>query len=270
MNSRILALVLATIGLLLASGICASNGLAAPPTLSILAPANNAVIGNGAPVTVVYTVTNFNLTEPGNGTSPDSGHVDVFVDGSLTQVTADNTIVLSLPSGPHAIRLRLVADNGSALNPDVTASVSVMVTQGPSGGIPGLSILSPLDGALLGTDSTVAFRVTNFAVVPPGGPAGVPNEGRIRVELDGTFYAELTDAAPLHLNLKDGPHNLTLRLVDGGDRPLNPEVTASVHYSVKALVGRIEPFDATPYLALANVVLGLAIVALIFRKLEAE
>jgi hypothetical protein len=270
-NRRILALVLVTMGMLVASGIGASNGRGAPPpTLSIVAPANNAVIGNGTPVAVAYTVTNFNLTEPGKGTSPDSGHVDVFVDDAWTRSTADDTIVLSLPSGPHAIRLRLVTDNGSALNPDVTATVSVLVTRGPSGGTPGLSVVSPRDGALLGTDSTVAFRVTNFAVVPPGGPAGVPNEGFIRVHLDGAFYADLTDAAPLHLNLKDGPHNVTFQLVDSAGRPLNPDVTATVHYTVKALVGRVQPFDATPYLALANVALGLGIVAMIYRKLEAE
>src|SRR5207244_7867813 len=62
-----------------------------------------------------------------------------FVDDTLTAQTSVNTIVLPLPSGPHTIRLQLVTDNGSALNPDVTASVSVMVTRGPAGGAPGLS-----------------------------------------------------------------------------------------------------------------------------------
>ena len=270
MNARIVALIVAIVGMLVASGIPASNGRGAPlPTLSILSPTPNEVIGNGTPVAIVFAVTNFNLTEPGNGTSsPNSGHVDVFVNDTRTAQTSANTIVLPLPSGPHTIRLRLVTDNGSALNPDVTASVSVMVTRGPAGGTPGLSIVFPGEGALVGTDWTLSFRVTNFVLVPPGGPAGVPNEGHIVVRLDTAPYAVLTDNAPLHLNLKDGPHTVTLQLVDNAGRPLSSNVAVSLHVTVQALLGRVTPFDATPYLALANLLIGLAILAAIYRKLE--
>src|SRR5207249_4494374 len=161
----------------------ASEGRAAPsPTLSIVSPTPNAVIGNRTPVVVVFAVTNFNLTDSTNGTSsPNSGHVDVFVDGALAATASVNTIVLALPSGAHGVRLQLVAINGSALSPDVTASVAVVVTRGPAGGIPVLSIVVPRDGALVGTDFTVSFRVTNFVLVAPGRPAGVPNEGHVRV-----------------------------------------------------------------------------------------
>jgi len=269
-NARIFALIVAILGMLVASGIPASNGRGAPlPTLSIISPTPNEVIGNGTPVAIVFAVTNFNLTDPGNGTSsPNSGHIDVFVEDALTAQTSVNTIVLPLPSGPHTIRLRLVTDNGSALNPDVTASVSVMVTGGPDSGTPGLSIVFPRGGALVGTDSTLSFRVTNFVLVAPGGPAGVPNDGHIQVYLDNASYAELTDDAPLHLNLKDGPHNVTLQLVDNQGGPLSPDVTASLYITVQALLGRVTPFDATPYLALANLLIGLGILAAIYRKLE--
>ena len=270
MNARILALIVAIVGVLVASGIPASNGRSAPlPSLSIILPTPNEVIGNGTPVAIVFAVTNFNLTEPGNGTSsPNSGHVDVFVNDTLTAQSSVSTIVLPLPSGPHTIRLRLVTDNGSALSPDVTASVSVMVTRGPAGGTPGLSIVFPQEGALLGTDWTLSFRVTNFVLVPPGGPAGVPNEGHIVVRLDSASYAVLTDGAPLHLNLKDGPHTVTLQLVDNAGGPLSSNVTVSLHVTVHALLGRVTPFDATPYLALANLLIGLGILAAIYRKLE--
>ena len=81
--------------------------------------------------------------------------------------------------------------------------------------------------------------------------------------------ADLTDDTPLHLNLKDGPHTVTLRLVDDDGQPLNPDVVVSLHLTVQALVGRVTPFDATPYLALANILLGLGILAALYRKLEA-
>src|SRR5256886_11397481 len=271
-NARMQAFLLATVGMLIVSGIAAPNVRAAPDsTLSIVSPSPNAVIGNGSPVVIVFAVTDFNLTGPGSGpSSPDSGHVDIFVDGRWTAKASVNTIVLALPSGPHTIRLQLVMDNGSALNPDVTVAVAVIVTQGPAGGTPGLSIFYPREGALLGTDSTISFRVTNFVVVAPGGHAAVPNEGRVRVLLDGAYYADLTDVAPLHLNLKDGLHNVTLQLVDNAGSPLNPDVSVSLHITVQALVGRVTPFDATPFLALANLLIGLGILAAIYRKLEAR
>src|SRR2546426_5946778 len=142
------------IGMLVASGIPASNGRGAPdPTLSIVSPTPNAVMGNGTPVAVVFAVTNFNLTEPGNGTSsPNSGHVDVFVDGALTAKASVNTIVLALPSGPHTIRLRLRTDNGAALKPDMPPTAAGMATRGPAGRTPRLSIGFPPASALVGTD----------------------------------------------------------------------------------------------------------------------
>src|SRR6266571_7678199 len=272
MNARTFAVIVVAMGTVIASGMCVSNARGAPPpTLVIVSPANNAVIGNGSAVVVVFAVTDFNLTDPGtNGSSPNEGHVDILVDGLIVTKASVNTVVLPVPSGPHTILLRLATNNGSALNPDVTASVTVMVTQGPTVGMPTLTIPYPQEGALLGTDFTVSFRVTDFALVPPGGPAGVPNEGHLRVILDGAPYTDLTDSAPLHLNLKDGPHTVTLQLVDNAGAPLSPNVTASVNVTVKAQLGRVIPFDATPYLAATNILLGLGILAALYRKLEAR
>src|SRR5207245_8995958 len=176
----------------------------------------------------------------------------------------------ALPSGRQSITLRLVSGNGSALRPNVRASVAVLVTLGPAGGTPGLWIFLPGEVALVGTVWTSSFRVTNFVLVAPGGPEGVPNEGHVRVLLDGSYYADLTDLAPLHLNLKDGPHTVTLQLVDNAGSPLNPDVRVSLHITVQALAGRVTPFDATPFLALANLLIGLGILAAIYRKLEAR
>ncbi len=270
MKRRTFTLALAIVVVLVASGLAAPRARAQPaPTLSILSPADNAVIGNGTPVAVIFSVSNFNLTNPGSGsTSPDVGHVDVLVDGGLVAKASTNTVLLPLASGSHTILLRLVSDNGSALIPDVTASVTVTVTRGPAGGSPGLSIAFPADGALLGTDLTISIRVTDFALVPLGSPPDVPGEGHIHAFVDGNFYAELTNEQPVHFSLQDGSHNVTFQLVDSGHNPLSPDVTASAHFSVKALIGRVIPLDLTPYFAGVNILLGLAILAAFYRKLE--
>src|SRR5437773_1749843 len=105
-NRTALILVCVTIGLVGGSGILAPNARAAPgPTLSIVAPANNAIVGNGSPVAIVFAVTNFNLTEPDAGPStPDSGHAAVFVDGGFAETSSTNTVVIPLPSGPRTTR----------------------------------------------------------------------------------------------------------------------------------------------------------------------
>ena len=269
MRIRIFILVIA-VALLLVAGATSPAAKAAPtPTLAILSPEDNAVIGNGTPVAVIFTVTDFNLTDPGTGgSSPDVGHVDVFVDGTLLTEVSANSVVLPLGSGPHTIRLQLVTDNGSSLIPDVSRSVSVMVTRGPVGGVPGLSITYPAGGAVVGTDLWVDFRVTDFALVPVESPAGVPGEGHVHVLLNNGYYTELTSGDPVHFNLPDGTYNVTFQLVDSGSHPLSPNVTASVDFTVRALTGRIVRLDLTPYLAGANIVLGLAILAMIYRKLE--
>src|SRR2546430_2710754 len=270
MNARTLAFVCATMGLILVSGLAESNARAAsPPTLSIVSPANDAVIGDGSPVAVVFVVSNFNLSAPGTGpSSPNAGHVEVSVDGTVASEVSVNAFRVSLASGVHTILLQLVMDNGTALTPNVAQSVSVTVTRGPAAGSPGISIAFPQEGAVLGTDLYVSYRVTNFVLVAPGGPA-VPREGHIHVVVDGVFYQELTDYQPAHLGLPDGPHNVTLQLVDGLHRPLSPDVSASAHFPVRALVGRVIPPDFTPHFPPANLGRAFAIIALMYRKLEA-
>src|SRR5256885_5339087 len=154
MNARTLAFVCATMGLILVAGSAASNVRAAsPPTLSIVSPVNNAVIGNGSPLTVVFVVSNFNLSAPGTGpSSPNAGHVEVSVDGTVASEVSVTTFRVSLASGSHTILMRLVMDNGTGLTPDVAQSVSVTVTRGPAAGPPGLAIPFPPAGAVPGTD----------------------------------------------------------------------------------------------------------------------
>lgn len=239
---------------------------AGPPTISIVSPANNAVIGDGSPITVVFVTTDFNLTEPGTGGGdPNAGHAEVFVDGSLFELTSDTTVVLPLASGPHTIRLRLVADNGTGLTPDVSASVTVTSTTGPAVGAPGITITYPQDGDQRGPDTAVSFRLGNFSLVPPGGPPNVPNEGHIEIYLDTDFYQELSVYEPAHFSdLTEGEHIATLQLVDNAHNPLSPDVSASVHFHVRA-PGVI---DISPQLGIANAILAGAVVVVLFYPLR--
>jgi len=113
MRTAVFVIVGALVVLLL--GVSAPIVRAAGPTLTIVSPADHAVIGNGSSVPVIFVVSGFNLTPPGTGgpgPSPTEGHVDVYVDGVLTMAVSQETIDLSLASGTYTILLRLVSDTG--------------------------------------------------------------------------------------------------------------------------------------------------------------
>src|SRR5207245_8164923 len=135
MRAGVLVLVGALLVLVL--GLTAPGVRAAVPTLTILAPADHAIIGNGTAVSVIFVVSDFNLTPPGaGGPSSTEGHVNVYVDGVLTMATSQETLELPLASGTYPILLRLVTHTGTSLSPDVWSSISVTVTPGPALGTP--------------------------------------------------------------------------------------------------------------------------------------
>jgi hypothetical protein len=244
---------------------------AAPPTLTILSPADGAIIGNGTPVSIVFRVSDFNLTEPGSGGGgANEGHAEVFVDNMLFMSTSKSTVDLSLPSGMHTIRLRLVSDNGTALSPDVSASVAVTMTRGPAVGTPriqvsAVDIMYPIPGVVLNdNDVTVSFRVWNFTLVPPESREPVPNEGHVAVFLDGVYNRAVTAFAPVAFSdLGDGPHTVTFQLVDHAGVPLTtPNASASVTFRIEgtAIV------DINPYLSAVQIILAFAILAVLFIR----
>jgi hypothetical protein len=244
---------------------------AAPPTLTILSPADGAIIGNGTPVSVVFVVSDFNLTEPGSGVgSANEGHAEVFVDSTLFTTTSKSTVDLSLPSGRHDIRLRLVSDNGTGLSPDVSASIAVTVTHGPAVGTPRIQVsfvdvMYPIPGVVLNdNDVTVSFRIWNFTLVAPESREPVPNEGHVAVFLDGVYNRAVMAFGPVAFSdLEDGPHTVTLQLVDHAGAPLTtPDASASVTFRIE---GTAIP-DINPYLSAVQIILAFAILGVLFIR----
>jgi len=268
-SMRAAVLVLVGACLVVVLGISAPVVRAAGPTLTIVAPADHAVIGNGTPVAVIFVVSDFNLTPPGTGgPSSTEGHVNVYADGALTMATSQESIELPLPSGKYAILLRLVTDNGTSLNPDVTSLISVTVTQGPAVGTPRIhityvEITYPTPGLVLGRDVTISFNVTNFVLVPPGRGEPVPNEGHVAVFLDEVYYMAVMAFRPIPFSdLVDGAHTVKVQLVDDAGQPLTPDQSDSVTFQIQfaAIV------DINPYLQITQIILAGAIFFVLFYR----
>lgn len=224
---------------LLALSLVSPTAVAQTPSLAITAPTNNVIIGNGTPVIVTFLVSDFVLVQPGRVgqvVSPNEGYLDLFVDNQYARlITRVEPVVLLLDSGPHAIRLQLKGTNGTALTPDVTASVSVVVTHGPAGGTPTIEIAYPADLSSSGHDVYVAVVLSNFTLVSPTGRPNAPNEGHLQVFLNGVYQEELSRYEPAFVvDMPDGTNAITVRLVNNDGTPLSPDVSATTTVHVKA------------------------------------
>src|SRR2546422_10892831 len=244
---------------------------AAGPSLSILAPANDQVVGNGTPVIVNFNVTNFVLVQPGRVgqvVSPAEGHVDLYVDGVYSRLlTRVEPVSLPLESGPHTIRLQLVQDDGTPLTPDVVASVRVVATQGPAVGTPTITIVSPKPGPTISHDLYVAVEVTSFTLVDAHGQPNAPNEGHIQLFLNGVLHQEprAYDLGFI-VDMPDGNSTITARLVNNDDTPLNPNVSASLTVRI---LGAADPTASEQVTAGVTLILAVILLVLLLRRRKA-
>ena len=262
------------LGLLLGTfllAVTSRSAAAAGPSLSILAPANDQVIGNGTPVIVSFAVANFVLVQPGRVGqigSPTEGHVDLYVDGVYSRLlTRVEPVTLPLESGPHTIRLQLVQDNGTPLNPDVVASVRVVATQGPAVGTPTITIVSPKPGPTISHDLYVAVEVTNFTLVDAHGQPNAPNEGHVQLFLNGVLHQEprAYDLGFI-VDMPDGNSTITARLVNNDDTALNPDVSASVTVRI---LGAADPTASEQVTAGVTLILAVILLVLLLRRRKA-
>ena len=244
---------------------------AAGPSLSILAPANDQVIGNGTPVTVSFAVANFVLVQPGRVgqvANPGEGHVDLYVDGAYSRLlTRVEPVSLPLGSGPHTIRLQLVQDNGTPLNPDVSASVRIVASHGPAVGTPTITIVSPRPGPTIAHDVYFAVEVTNFTLVDSYGQPNAPNEGHVQLFLNDVLNQEprAYDLGFI-VDMPDGNNTVTARLVNNDNTPLSPDVAANVTIRIQ---GAADPTGSEQVTGGVSLILALILVVLLLRRRKA-
>ncbi len=79
---------------------------------------------------VAVAVTNFTLVDPdGQANAPNEGHVQLFLNRVLHQEPRayDLGFIVDMPDGNSTITARLVNNDNTPLNPDVSASVTVRI-----------------------------------------------------------------------------------------------------------------------------------------------
>ncbi len=253
---------------ILGVSLSSSTAIAAAPSLTIVSPADGAVIANGTPVLVDFRVSNFVFVQPGRVGqvgSPNEGHASAFLDAQYVRLlTTVEPFSLSLTSGAHTVRIQLVTDNGTPLNPDVSASVRVVATRGPGGGIPRIQILSPTPLEATGHGIYVSYRIENFTLVEPRGQPNAPNEGHVQLLVESHVVMEVVQYEPVLLvSLPEGDITIEARLVNNDNTPLNPDASSSVPIHVVASSAVSLPLVSNGGVAL---LLAFILVVLVLRR----
>jgi hypothetical protein len=262
-------LTLFALASLLGVSLSSTPAAAVAPTLTIVSPTDGTVIANGTPVLVHFAVSNFAFVQPGRVGqigSPNEGHANVFLDAQDVRLLTDiEPFSLSLTSGAHTIRIQLVSDNGSGLNPDVSASVNVLATQGPGGGVPRVEILSPAPLESTGHGIYVSYRIQNFTLVEPRGQSNAPNEGHVQLLVERNVVMEVVQYEPVLLvSLPEGDITIGVRLVNNDDTVVaNPSASANVSIHVVASSAVSLPLVSNGGVAL---LLAFILVVLILRR----
>jgi len=256
---------------LLVVSLSSSHAAAATPSLTILSPTEGAVIANGTPVLVHFLASNFAFVQPGRvgqvGAS-NEGHANVFLDAQSVRLLTDaEPFWLAVTSGAHTIRIQLVADNGTPLNPDVSATVDVVATQGPAGGVPRVEILSPGPLESTGHGTYVSYRIENFTLVEPRGQPNAPNEGHVQLLVGTDVVMEAIQYEPVLLvSLPEGDITITVRLVNNDNTALSPDASATVPIHVIASSSVTLPLVSNGGIAL---LLAFVLIVLILRRRKA-
>src|SRR5947199_7505886 len=246
------------------------GGGSAGPSLSRLSPAKDQGIGNGTAVIVRFAVSNFALVQPGRvgqTVNPTEGHVDMYVHGASSRLlTTVEPISVSLPSGPHGIRLQLVQSDGSPLTPDVSASVRVLTTHGPAVGTPTIAIVWPTPGAETGHDVYFAVAVTNFSLVDAHGQPNAPNDGHLQLVLNGVIQEPRAYDLGFIVDMPDGVNTVTARLVNNDNTPHSPDVSTSVTFHI---AGATNPIGSEQLTGSVSGILAVILVVLLIRRRKA-
>lgn len=258
------------------------------PGLVILAPGGilNTSTVVGTSFVLAFAVSNFQLVQPGlpgQTNQPNQGHIHVFLDGVYYNVWAipEGIPFNNLQPGQHTIKLELVNNDHTPLNPDVSASTTLQVTSAPRGSA-SLTILSPA-GALnaattVSPSFVVAFAISNFTFTDPIGQPKALNTGHMHIFLDGVYYGLWTSLNPIpFIGLSPGSHTIKLQLVNNDHSPLSPDVSQTITITVSGASTSLSTSSSPVSIAgfpieavLAGAVIWIGILVLVARKRKAK
>lgn len=207
---------------------------AGAPSIRILSPANQAMVGST--VTIHVKVANFTLRQDLVGKAPTAGmgHYHIMVDGVYNNYSATDTgVAKGLKPGRHQI-LVVLANNDHTLY-KIPATSSIVVQVGPA-----IQITSPAQGATVGSSVTLHATVRDFMLMGADiGHKAKMGEGHWHVLVDGNYVTASAGPTALLTGLTPGPHLIEAQLANNDHSPLSPPAYYDLYVTVsgKATAG---------------------------------
>ena len=191
------------------------------PSFAFVTPAAGST--NGSSVTIKLSPMNFKVVAPGTNKAGE-GHFHYFVDAGTYVPLADTVFTLDgLAVGEHTVRVTMQNSDHSDLN--IEKSLKFWV----GGGMPNFTIAYPMEGATVGTVTTLKLTSTNLKVSAPGDlKAG---EGHFHYFVDGGAYNLLVDSSISFVDLAEGSHSVRVTLQDNKHADLGLERTVNFKVS---------------------------------------
>jgi len=143
---------------------------AGTPTITIVSPKPVPTISHDLYVAV--EVTNFTLVDShGQANAPNEGHVQLFLNGVLHQEPRayDLGFIVDMPDGNSTITARLVNNDNTPLDPDVTANVTVRIlgAADPTGSEQATAAVSLILALILGVLLLRRRKAARRVIAPP-------------------------------------------------------------------------------------------------------
>ncbi|MDP9225862.1 MAG: DUF4399 domain-containing protein [Actinomycetota bacterium] len=136
-GAPILRIVLLILALIVLSGYLSAGSPKPPPrvTLTILSPANGAVVPAGHPIPLMLAITGAKLIPSSTQTfltppPANAGHIHILVDGRLNSLQMTGTAQVVLPAGRHTIAAEFVDPYHRSFSPRIIDRVHVIAKKG--------------------------------------------------------------------------------------------------------------------------------------------
>jgi hypothetical protein len=232
--------------LVLAAVLIPSAGAQTGPAIQIVSPRNGSTV-SGMQMVVEVRVQNFvlNPSAIGKAIKPGEGHWQVYVDGKLAGLSADDVVSIpndaypALAAGKHSIKVELRNNDHTpvvgAESSEITLTIPSKSTMhyAPAAGKPGVKILVPHNNTAVSAYLIVWVKLRGLKEAPEAiGTAAKAGEGNWRLYVDGKL-AGVSASSVADVRLTRGKHILKATLHNNDSTPVtaasSDQVTVMVH-----------------------------------------
>ena len=191
------------------------------PLVAITSPAFGATI-NASAVQLSMTIQNFEISQDVGGSAHDGmGHYHIYVDDAYRDFGTDlnSAWATRLSPGSHTIKIELVNNDHTSLNPVISDTVQITVAASS----PYVSLDSPGFGDTLNTSTwPLAVSVNDFTLDPGNiGGGNIAGHGHYHVYVDGVYVDATANPNYTLLRQDTGDHIVEVVLAENDHTELD-------------------------------------------------